>query len=395
MVNTSEANPTTWLDRLQTDEASDKLDSIHEDVVDLFKINDATPIDDDSRTKMLDRITKITTNAVLTQSPVNGEMMLLHQISTVGGDILNKTQEYFGLFGSGNAAIAMNFNPATLLHPNEVECPSWATLSKVTTENGVQAARNVNATPHFMTSGLSIPPFLTKQLLDLTSPSAAQVFVNCQLAAKIFDTAKEPGTPASLSSMKKILPFLWAAHHKKIDTVPTSPQVSQAITLECTRMHSIFKAPDPQTQNPTTNPSVFESMNGKLEQMLSNSIMAQTNAAPVNKKSFENRCNATFKTLVLTASAKNSDSIPTEPSESSRAFFEQKNAAEAKAFMFHKLNIVQNLPIHLPSGLTTAMWSGVVFWDHLGTPSNFSLFLVPPPIIKPDIGHSRHHRTVP
>ena len=78
MVNTSEANPTTWLERLQTDEASDKLDSIHEDVVDLFKINDATPLDDDSRTKMLDRITKITTNAVLTQSPVNGEMMLLH-----------------------------------------------------------------------------------------------------------------------------------------------------------------------------------------------------------------------------------------------------------------------------------------------------------------------------
>ena len=172
MVNTSEANPTTWLDRLQTDEASDKLNSIHEDVVDLFKINDATPTDDDSRTKMLDRITKITTNAVLTQSPVNGEMMLLHQISTVGGDILNKTQEYFGLFGSGNAAIAMNFNPATLLHPNEVECPSWATLSKVTTENGVQAVRNLNATPHFMTSGLSIPP--SSQSNSLTSPPPPQ-----------------------------------------------------------------------------------------------------------------------------------------------------------------------------------------------------------------------------
>ena len=375
--------PTTWLERLVQDESSAQLDSIHEEVVDLFKIINADALDDDERAKMMEEITKVNTNAILMQSPVNDEMMLLHQVSTVGGDILNKIQEHFGLFGSSNTAIPMKFASKALLQSNEVECPSWATLSMVTTEEGVQQAKDANASPVFMTSALSIPPFITKHLLPLNSPSAAKTFVEAQLAAKIFDTEKAPATPASASSMKKILPFLWSAHHGKIKTVPTSPQVSQAIAAACNQMHSIFKENTTTTSNSssptnTTDPSVFERMSANLEQMVANNIMAQSTAAPSNKKSFENRLNDTFKTLVLTASAPNSDSIPTEPSESSRSFFEQKNAAEAKAFIFHKLNIVENLPIHLPAGLTTAIWSGVVFWDYLGTPSNFSLFLVPP-----------------
>ena len=277
----------------------------------------------------------------------------------------------------------MKFKDEAILHANEVECPSWATLSTVTTEEGVETAKDANASPVFMTSAFSLPPFLIKALLPLNSPSAAEVYVAAQLAAKIFDRDKEAIFPASSISMKKLLPFLWSAHHKKIQTVATTPSVSPAIALKCKNMHDIFEyqnpAPTPQTTNtPVTYPSIFESMNASLEQIVANNIMAQSATGTQNKRSFENRCNATFQTLVLTASAMNSDSIPTEPSPTSRQFFEQKNAAEAKAFVFHKLNIVQNLPIHLPTGLTTAMWSGVVFWDYLGTPSNFSLFLVPP-----------------
>ena len=122
-----------------------------------------------------------------------------------------------------------------------------------------------------------------------------------------------------------------------------------------------------------------------LEQIVANNIMAQSATGTQNKRSFENRCNPTFQTLILTASAKKSDSIPTKPAATSMVFFEQKNAAEAKAFVFNKLNIVENLPIYIPSDLITAIWSGVVFWDYLGTPSYFSFFLVPhiPPTRSP------------
>ena len=192
--------PTTWLERLVQDESSAQLDSIHEEVVDLFKIINADALDDDERAKMMEKITKVNTNAILMQSPVNDEMMLLHQVSTVGGDILNKIQEHFGLFGSSNAAIPMKFASKALLQSNEVECPSWATLSMVTTEEGVQQAKELDfgPSPVFMTSALSIPPFITKHLLPLNSPSAAKTFVEAQLAAKIFDTEKKPTTPPPL-----------------------------------------------------------------------------------------------------------------------------------------------------------------------------------------------------
>ena len=46
--------------------------------------------------------------------------------------------------------------------------------------------------------------------------------------------------------------------------------------------------------------------------------------------------------------------------------------------MYHKLNLELNLPIYVPTGLTTALHTGVLFWDRQDTPSNFSFFLVPP-----------------
>ena len=202
-TTTDLTEPTTWLERLETDESSKQLDSIHQEVVDLFKIPNADPLSDDARAKMMERISKISTNAILMQSPVNGEMMLLHQVSTVGGDIINKNEEHFGLFGATSTAIPMKFTSKAILHCNEVECPFWATLRMVTTEEGVQNAKDANVNPIFMTSALSIPPFLTKYLLPLNSPSAAAVLVEAQLATKVFDTSKEPGIAASATSMKK------------------------------------------------------------------------------------------------------------------------------------------------------------------------------------------------
>ena len=47
MLNTTnQDNPKTWLERLQQDKSSDQLDSIHEDVVDLFKITSVGIIND-------------------------------------------------------------------------------------------------------------------------------------------------------------------------------------------------------------------------------------------------------------------------------------------------------------------------------------------------------------
>lgn len=75
----------------------------------LFKISYADVFNDVTPANMMDKITKISTTTLLIQSPVNGEMMLLHQISTVGADILNKVEEHFGIFGNYNPTTPMKF----------------------------------------------------------------------------------------------------------------------------------------------------------------------------------------------------------------------------------------------------------------------------------------------
>lgn len=96
----------------------------------------------------------------------------------------------------------MTFTTQALLYINEVECPPWATLSMVTTEDGIQAVRDENATSHFMTSALSNPHFLNKHRLNLNSPFVALVFLQAQIAVNMF-RQKIPGIPVSASTMKK------------------------------------------------------------------------------------------------------------------------------------------------------------------------------------------------
>ena len=119
-------------------------------------------------------------------------------------------------------------------------------------------------------------------------------------------------------------------------------------------------------------------MNAKLAQLVSNNIMADSSKSLQNKRKFETRLNTMFQTLITTASKRSDDDELSYPTTSSRAFFEQKNPSEAKSFLYHKLNLQLNLPIYIPAGMATAIHTGVLFWERQDTPSNFSLFLVPP-----------------
>ena len=111
-------------------------------------------------------------------------MMLLHQISKVGGDILNKNIEYFGLFGETNVAIATKFKDKAILHTNEVELPCWATLSIVTTEDGVESAKDSNASPVFTKSAMSIPCSSSKPSSSSTPPLQQRFLWNPNLPPK-------------------------------------------------------------------------------------------------------------------------------------------------------------------------------------------------------------------
>lgn len=75
------------------DESNAKLDTIHQEVLDLFKIPDATILEEFARAIIVGEFTKTSTTLILIQSPVDGEMMLIHQIAIVGANILNTVEK--------------------------------------------------------------------------------------------------------------------------------------------------------------------------------------------------------------------------------------------------------------------------------------------------------------
>jgi len=162
--------------------------------------------------------------------------------------------------------------------------------------------------------------------------------------------------------------YLWGVHHNHIEAVPTSPQISNNIHKIIIDIHkdNIKSSENPRNsthvEDLTGPPKVMEQMNACLGQLISNSIMNHAASSAATKKKFENRLNPLFRKPILTGSAIDSGFILSNSTEESQTFFEQKNSSDAKSFLQHKLIVEKNLPIYIPAGLITSIWSGVVFW---------------------------------
>ena len=224
---------------------------------------------------MIASLAALDSNAIMIRSPIDNDMMIVHHVATIGGTIVNRNVEHFGLFGAGAQATPLKFKPKSILTINEVEVPSWDTLKKATTTEEVAAARDVNGTATFLASAMPIPPFLTSALISIHPLSAAKAFVVvCQAAAE-FEANKPAEVPSTIPTLKLILPYLWAADHDLISSVPTAPAYATAVINKATSLHTLHIAKPIVTFNPTRNntsndvsryaaPSILEKINGKL-----------------------------------------------------------------------------------------------------------------------------------
>ena len=327
----------------------------------------------------IDKAKDLPIDIMMFPSPVTEGLTILHNTSKVGGTILDKDETYFSLMGGGDTAIPLVYKPSAIFKVTEIAVPTWTTLNGIKTKGDLDTAAAGRSTTK-LTSAQQIPPFLAASILLLDSPSASEVFLKFKTAAADFDKETHPaGTEPSSSSLKLLLPYLWAVHKKLIPTVPSQYSVQPSIQNATNLLHDCLTPIPPQAPPKQSPDSPLKQMAKSITQLVESNIMNQSSAEPSkNKKSFANRLSPIAQTLILTASARNSSDIPTEPSASSKEFFEVKNAAEAKGHLYHKLVIQQKLPIRLQAGLCTAMYSAYFFWDSMGAPSNFSLFLVPP-----------------
>ena len=99
----------------------------------MYKVNTNDELSKDACTKILKNIIVLNVNVFFMESPMRDDMMTIHQISKIGGDLLNPKVEYFGLSGFFPSTVPIRFCSRYILAISEVNAPSWATINSITT----------------------------------------------------------------------------------------------------------------------------------------------------------------------------------------------------------------------------------------------------------------------
>ena len=126
-----------------------------------------------------------------------GEMMILHHNTKIIGTLLSPSTEHFGLFGHEKHAIPFKFKPESILKVNDIETPSWATIQAIKNPEDLEVARDATPNMRHFTSAITIPPFLTKELITMQAPSPADVYMKILQVSEDFDKDKADTVPAS------------------------------------------------------------------------------------------------------------------------------------------------------------------------------------------------------
>ena len=200
--------------------------------MDLIKVTTTDKVPEDLRAKKLEDVIALKVNSLRCRSHMDNEMVLLHQISKVGGDLLNPRVEYFGLSGFVKSTVPVKFCPESILIINEIESPGLDTLKAVTKPVSLNGTRDANPEPEFYTSAIPLPPFITKVIVPYWAPSAEDIFFLCLETCTKYAAAKEAADHPASTTVKFLLPYLWAANLEDIAAVPTSTQISQKIELK-------------------------------------------------------------------------------------------------------------------------------------------------------------------
>ena len=72
-------------------------------------------------------LANLSLNTIMFKSRLD-KMVILHHTTKVGGDILNKTEEYFGLFDGGEFSFFPKIQTKIDFKISEVEVPGWDTI---------------------------------------------------------------------------------------------------------------------------------------------------------------------------------------------------------------------------------------------------------------------------
>ena len=145
----------------------------------MIKLLQVTLKEDLLESALKDRIEKITEdelNYIMFKNSFD-EIIILHQNTKIRGGLLKPKVESFGLFGGGTTTTPLKYKPTSILTINEIEIPVWDTIKAIHIPEDLEASRDANPMTRHFPNAVSLPPFITKALISLKAPTAADVFM--------------------------------------------------------------------------------------------------------------------------------------------------------------------------------------------------------------------------
>ena len=116
--------PSTWVERVEKSEVSTKLNLIYHEVIALFKtapdILEDDNLKEEAVKKMLMAASVLPMDTVVTLSPINSNIEILHHTMKFGGDLQNKEIIYFSLIGTGTSTVPVVYSPKSILSTVEI-----------------------------------------------------------------------------------------------------------------------------------------------------------------------------------------------------------------------------------------------------------------------------------
>ena len=189
MATPTDTKPKTWAETFRITPESKALNKIHGKVVDLFKVTSIDALNKDSRQKMFNQVKDLQLDTMIFESPVGESLQVLHHSYKLGGDLLNKKEVYFSLFGGGPVAVPVVYKPKSILTIASIDCPGWTTNKAIKASEDFENAAPSPARPRtfLFTNAIPIPPFLAKAIINIESPSIYDCFSLFCAATKHFN----------------------------------------------------------------------------------------------------------------------------------------------------------------------------------------------------------------
>ena len=332
---------------------------------------------------------------IMAIAPVTQDVLFFHHFTKLGGSRVQITPPSFvALHGLDDSASSIIIDATSMTKKVSIKVPKISDISAMDDVDSIllKATNQPNLTTKPV---MLLPPPFADSVFKLTSHKPEFVllhFLNHITKTyekfKVIDMIADPDDPdesvidnltEQIDTFSNIFRWLWAASHKKIPCIVTSPTSANINILRWSaQLHSLHIKSNsvvPITSNTEISAlrDLSSSMNA-LTAVAHGNLTQPQNSTPTPTKNTFDKFPAPIQQMFLFASSADGSTTPTTPNQRLKDLLACKNSTGAKQFLSHVITSEFKCMAVIPQSLAMAAYQGCLLWDNRSIPTNFSIF---------------------